>query len=115
MIYNSTMEETILYVLYHDEYHAVKIGIANIGNSRYKALKTKGWVVVAYWVFSGRDKARHVESIVLNTLRDKQGYYLSKTQMPYGGYTETFDARRIRKKTLLKLVNKAIEIANKRS
>ena len=108
------MEETILYVLYHDGYHAVKVGIANIANSRYKALKSNGWVIVAYWVFSGRDKARHVESIVLNTLRDKHGYYLNKKQMPHGGYTETFDARKIRKKTLLKLVNKAIEISNKR-
>ena len=109
------MEETILYVLYHKEYHAIKIGIAGVANSRYKALKTKGWRVTAYWLFSGRDKARHVESLVLNTLRIKYGHYLNKEQMPYGGYTETFDANKITKSRLVRLVRKAIEISNKRS
>lgn len=102
-------------MLYHEGYDAIKIGIADIGNSRYKALKTKGWRVVAYWHFSERDKARHVESIVLYVLRTKYGHYLTKEQMPYGGYTETFNAKKIRKKRLLRIVDKAIEIANKRS
>lgn len=115
MTYNGNMDQTILYVLYHKEFHAIKIGIADIGNSRYKALKTKGWRVVAYWPFSERDKARHVESLVLNTLRIKHGHYLTKEQMPYGGYTETFDANKVSKSRLIRLVNKAIKLANKRS
>jgi hypothetical protein len=109
------MEETILYLLYNKEYHAVKIGIADIANSRFKALKTKGWKPVAYWHFSGRDRARAVESLVLNTLRIKYGHYLTKEQMPYGGYTETFDANKINKTRLIRLVNKAIKLVNKRS
>jgi hypothetical protein len=108
------MEETILYLLYNPKYHAVKVGIAHIGNSRYKALKTDGWSPVAYWHFSGRDKARAVESLVLNTLRIKYGHYLSKEQMPYGGYTETFDANKITKTRLVRLVNKAIKLVNQR-
>lgn len=103
------MEETILYLLYNKEYHAVKIGIADIANSRYKALKTKGWEVVAYWHFSERYKARAIESLVLNTLRKRYGHYLSKEQMPYGGYTETFNADKISKKQMVRLVNKAIK------
>lgn len=108
------MNEAILYIIYHEEYDAVKIGISDIANTRFKAHRTQGWKIVAYWHFSERYKARAVESLVLNTLREKHGYYLSKRQMPYGGYTETFDARKIRKKTLIRMVNKAIEISNKK-
>jgi hypothetical protein len=109
------MNEAILYILYHEEFNAIKIGIADIANSRFKAHRTKGWKLVSYWHFFERDKARHVESIVLKTLRERHGYYLSKKDMPQSGYTETFDARRIRKKTLIRMVNKAIEISNKRT
>jgi hypothetical protein len=103
------MEEAILYVLYSKEYHAVKIGIADIANSRFKAHRTKGWKVVAYWHFFERYKARAVETIVLNTLRDRYGYFLSKEQMPYGGYTETFDANKVTRRMIIRMVNKAIK------
>jgi hypothetical protein len=64
---------------------------------------------VAYWYFQNRRGARRVESTVVNTLRDKYGHFLNKDNMPYGGYTETFNARKISKKRLLRMVNKAIK------
>jgi hypothetical protein len=100
---------TILYILYHKDYDAIKIGIGDIAGRRFKAHRTKGWVLVSYWYFKNRGDARRVESIVVNTLRDKYGHYLDKEDMPYGGYTETFNARKIKKKALIRMVNKAIE------
>lgn len=109
MSYNGSVDQTILYVLYNKELHAIKIGIADIANSRYKAHKAKGWDVVAYWHFFERDKARAIESLVLKTLRVKNNPYLSKDQMPQGGYTETFNADNISKKQIVRLINKTIK------
>lgn len=102
------MEETILYVLYNKTYHAIKIGIADISNSRYKAHRAKGWEVVAYWHFFERYKAKAIESLVLKTLRVKHKPYLDKKDMPQGGYTETFNADKISKKQIVRLINKVI-------
>ena len=107
--YNRPMNEAILYILYSPVYRAVKIGISDISGKRFKAHKTKGWLLVSYWHFFERDRARAVESLVLNTLREKYGHYLSKEDMPQNGYTETFDARKVTKKGLIRMVNKAIK------
>lgn len=103
------MDEAILYILYSPVHKAVKIGISDISGKRFKAHRTKGWVLVSYWHFFERDKARAVESIVLNTLRERYGYYLSKEQMPQNGYTETFDASKVTRRMLIRMVNKAIK------
>lgn len=103
------MDHTILYLIYHPEYHAIKIGIGDISGKRFKAHRTKGWELVAYWYFQNRRVARRVESTVLQTLRDKYGHFLNKDNMPYGGYTETFNAKKITKRRLIGLVNKAIK------
>ncbi len=104
------MEEAILYVLYNKDLHAIKIGIADIANRRYKAHRARGWDIVAYWHFFERYKARHVESLVLKTLRVKHKQpYLNKQEMPQGGYTETFNADKISKKQIVRLINKVIK------
>lgn len=103
------MNEAILYVLYSPVYRAVKIGISDISGKRFKAHKTKGWVLVSYWHFFERDKARAVESIVLNTLREKHGHYLSKEDMPQGGHTETFSSDKVTRRMVIRMVNKAIK------
>ena len=103
------MEEAILYILYSPFYGAVKIGISDISGRRFASHKTKGWLLVAYWHFFERDKARAVESIVLNTLRKKHGHFLNKEDMPQNGYTETFDANKVTRKMLIRMVNKAIK------
>ena len=53
--------------------------------------------------------ARRVESIVLKTLRERYGYFLDKADMPQSGYTETFDASKITRRALIRMVNKAIK------
>ena len=103
------MDHTILYIIYHPQYNAIKVGIGDISGKRFKAHRTKGWELVAYWYFQDRRGARRVESIVVNTLRDKYGHFLNKDNMPYGGYTETFNAKKISKKRLMAMVNKAIK------
>ena len=103
------MNESILYILYSPVHKAVKIGISDITGKRFAAHKTKGWLLVSYWHFFEGDKARAVESIVLNTLRDKHGHFLRKEDMPQNGYTETFDASKVTKRGLIRMVNKAIK------
>jgi predicted GIY-YIG superfamily endonuclease len=103
------MNEAILYILYSPIHKAVKIGISDISGKRFAAHRTKGWLLVAYWHFFERDKARAVESLVIQTLSKKYKPYLSKEDMPQNGYTETFDASKVSKKQLIRMVNKAIK------
>lgn len=103
------MTPGILYAIYHKKYNAIKIGVGDITGKRFRQHKTKGWELVAYWYFKNRGEARRIESIVLQTLRERYGHYLDKGDMPYGGYTETFNANKITKRRLIGLVNKAIK------
>jgi len=109
MVYNRLMDPSILYIIYHKEHNAIKVGISDITGKRFRQHRTKGWELVIGWYFQNRGEARRIESIVLQTLRDKYGHYLDKGNMPYGGYTETFNAKKISKKRLIGLVNKAIK------
>jgi predicted GIY-YIG superfamily endonuclease len=106
------MDEAILYIIYSPVYKAVKIGISDISGRRFKAHRTKGWLLVAYWHFFERDKARQIESLVIQTLRKKHKPFLHKEDMPQNGYTETFDSRKVSKKGLIRMVNKAIKDLN---
>ena len=107
--YNSGMEQAILYILYSPVHKAIKIGISDISGRRFASHRQKGWILVKYWYFFERDKAKTVESLVLQTLNKKHKPFLSKEDMPQGGYTETFDASRISRKQLIRLVNKTIK------
>lgn len=95
--------------MYNKEFHAIKIGISDITGNRYKSHKYKGWDLVAYWHFFERDRAKQIESSVLTYLRDKHGYYLNKEDMPQSGYTETFDANKVTRRSVIRLVNKSIK------
>ena len=107
--YNVFMEPAVLYILYNPVYKAVKIGISDISGRRFASHRTKGWILIKYWWFSERDQARAVESIVVNTLTKRYGHFLDKADMPQNGYTETFDASKITRKALIRMVNKAIK------
>jgi hypothetical protein len=100
---------TLLYILYSPVYKAVKIGISDVSGRRFASHRTKGWILIKYWWFSERDKARAVEALIVRTLTNKHGNYLTKADMPQGGYTETFDASKITRKGLIRMVNKAIK------
>ena len=103
------MDQTVLYLLYSPIHKAIKIGISDISGRRFASHRTKGWILIKYWHFFERDRARAVESLVLQTLRTRYGHYLNKEQMPPGGYTETFDATKVTRKMLIRMVNKAIK------
>jgi hypothetical protein len=103
------MESTVLYILYSPLHKAVKVGISDISGRRFASHRTKGWILVKYWHFFERDMARQVESIVLKTLRERHGHFLNKADMPQNGYTETFDASKITRRALIRMVNKAIK------
>lgn len=100
---------TLLYILYSPVYKAVKIGISDVSGRRFASHRQKGWILIQYWWFSERDQARAVESLVLNTLKKKHKPFLSKEDMPQGGYTETFDASKITRRSLVRMVNAAIK------
>ncbi len=106
------MNEAILYIIYSPIHKAIKIGISDISGKRFAAHRQNGWLLVAYWHFFERDKARAVESLVIQTLRKKYKPFLSKEDMPQNGYTETFDANKVSKKGLIRLVSKSIELIN---
>ncbi len=103
------MNEAILYILYSPLHQAIKIGISDITGKRFASHRTKGWILIKYWHFFERDRARAVESLVVQTLTKKYGSFLDKADMPQGGYTETFDASKITRKGLIRMVNRAIK------
>ena len=107
--YNEYMESAVLYILYSPLHKAIKVGISDISGRRFASHRTKGWILIKYWHFFERDRARAIETIVLNTLRERYGYFLDKADMPQNGYTETFDASKITRKALIRMVNKAIK------
>ena len=100
---------TVLYIIYHPELKAIKIGISDISGRRYRKHKTQGWVLIRYWYFSERGIAKRVESSLIETLTNKYGHFLDKKDMPQHGYTETFDASKITRRGLIRMVNKAIK------
>ena len=100
---------TLLYILYSPIHKAIKIGISDVSGRRFASHRQKGWILIKYWAFSERDRARAIETTVLNTLRQKHGHFLDKADMPQGGYTETFDASKITRKGLIRMVNKSIK------
>jgi len=103
------MESTVLYILYNPIHKAIKVGISDISGRRFASHRTKGWILIKYWHFFERDKARAVESVVVNTLTKRHGHFLDKSDMPQNGYTETFDASKITRRALIRMVNKAIK------
>jgi hypothetical protein len=100
---------TLLYILYSPRYKAIKVGISNISGKRFASHKSKGWILVKYWSFSERDQARAIELLTLNRLRERHGHFLNKTDMPQGGYTETFDASKITRTGLIRMINSFIK------
>lgn len=103
------MDQAILYILYSPIHKAVKIGIADVSGKRFADHRTKGWILIKYWHFFERDRARTIETSVLQTLRKRHGHFLDKADMPHGGYTETFDASKITRRGLIRMVNRAIK------
>jgi hypothetical protein len=101
----------LLYLIYHEKFGAFKVGINDIGNTRYPTHRSNGWKIVKYWYFDSITIARKVERIVLSKMKSKtksEGF-VSKEDMPQGGYTETFDAKKITSRGVKIIINKVIK------
>jgi predicted GIY-YIG superfamily endonuclease len=92
-------EPAYLYLVTHQILGAHKIGIANDGTrvNRIREHQKYGWDLFKSISFESGDEAFQIEQQVLSWLRQKKGLgiYLSKEQLPQGGYSETVDATEI--------------------
>lgn len=86
-----------VYLIAHQSMQSYKIGIANSQPRKkyYDRLlqhELKGWVLVSKFEFTTAEIAMKVEQEFLKWVREVLGLgiYLSKKEMPQGGYTETF-------------------------
>ena len=94
--YNSP---AFLYLMTHQEFRAHKIGVGNhkTRNNRIREHTKTGWILINSRDFATGEDAFNVEQETLIWLRETKslGIYLSKTEMPQGGETETVDASEI--------------------
>ncbi len=88
----------ILYLLRHDSFDALKIGITNSKNSqvRMNAHASQGWQVYRIQEMPGTEAVR-IEAFVLKWWRQTLGLpvHVLKSDMPQGGFTETVSASSI--------------------
>jgi len=88
-----------LYILQHDVYQSIKIGISNDSATpnRVRSHQLDGWKHYKSFYFETGQIAEDMENEVLNWLRNERqlGIHLAKEQMKQGGYSETVDALEI--------------------
>jgi hypothetical protein len=88
-----------LYLIWHQELTAIKVGIGNYGNKkdRLKSHLANGWVEYRIYDFSDGRSAEKCETEVLKWIRKDRGLakYLSPEFMPQGGHSETVDGSEI--------------------
>lgn len=90
-----------IYLMTHQHLQSHKIGIGSSRRSRERDRVTEhqkfGWKLYTRKDFETADDAFQVEQKVLYWLRQEKhlGIYLSESEMPQGGYTETVDASEI--------------------
>jgi hypothetical protein len=82
-----------VYLVYSEEHHAIKVGIGNVDGDRLDRHRRNGWVCLTLAYVPG-GLAIEVERAILSHWRNDLGlpHYLSKSEMPQGGWTETVDA-----------------------
>ena len=100
-----------IYLISHKDLNAYKIGIANSAkaklNDRLYHHHSQGWSLVKRWDFKRSTIIQAVEKNVLNELRQEMQIppYLSKMEMPFGGWTETICADAISVSELASLID----------
>lgn len=105
-----------LYLMTHKELSAHKIGIGNSsrsrGRSRIAQHEKNGWKLFKQLNFEVTDDAYALEQEVLKWLRKDLGLriYLSESEMPQGGYSETVDATEIELVTIWAKVEKLSKV-----
>ena len=85
-----------IYLITHPELGAHKVGIGNdkTRNNRIREHKRLGWVLYDSAPLKSGDIAESIEKKVLVWIRGNRQLpiYLSSSEMPQGGYSETFEA-----------------------
>jgi hypothetical protein len=100
-----------IYLISHKDLNAYKIGIANSAkaklNDRLHHHHSQGWSLVKRWDFERSTIIQAVEKNVLTELRQEMQIppYLSKIEMPFGGWTETICADAISVSELASLID----------
>ena len=86
----------LVYLITHARLAAAKVGIADMSGSRLAQHRRNGWNILAVFQVSAKSAAA-IETNVLRWWRVALGLpsYLTRNQMPQGGWTETVAASRI--------------------
>lgn len=96
--------KSYIYLIQNKELGSIKLGIANSNKPRDRVDKhiARGWEIYKLKTFVSGTKARSVETECLKYFRVVKGIppHLSKSKMPQGGWTETFDARIVKPSTI---------------
>lgn len=81
----------ITYVVIHPGFRAVKVGFTAIGSCRLEDLGRRGWEPYRTLAVVTQELARQVEQAALFEIRFRRyvPHYLTSTEMPKGGWTET--------------------------
>ena len=102
----------ILYLLRHAEWPTYKIGVTNEDTGRLEAHEGAGWELVESRTANG-EIAYEVEQTVLAWWRNELqlGPYLSREQMPQGGWTETVSSEAVDLAEVTTFIDAAIAVA----
>jgi hypothetical protein len=86
-------ETALVYLVTHAGYRAAKVGIADTAGSRLAEHRRGGWQILAVFQVTAK-AAIAIETDILRWWRGELGLpsYLSRGQMPQGGWTETVAA-----------------------
>lgn len=90
-------EPAVIYLMTHQELGAHKLGISGKTKKRIQQHKREGWQTFQVIEIETGSKAYEIEQEMFSWLNETYGWtpYLSKEEMPQGGYTETVDASEI--------------------
>ena len=90
-------EPAIIYLMTNSNLLAHKLGISGEEKNRVQQHRREGWKTFKIIKFETGERAYEVEQEVFVWLSEKFGWtpYLTKLDMPQGGYTETIDAAEI--------------------
>lgn len=84
-----------LYIMYHESYGSIKVGIGGKGakRDRVKDHTSQGWKLYEKFNFDLGDEAYEVEQTFFRFVRKELnlGVHLVSEQMPQGGFSETID------------------------
>lgn len=104
---------TYLYILFHKEFNAFKVGVGKIGttkkNDRINKLSSDGWELIKRHDFETGIIALTYESWIFDEIRNKLNipvFMDAKSMKKTLGHTETMDAERISLLQLIKLVER---------